>query len=404
MTSYRHHPDPLISDAIESVWATHPYYASALGKLRIVADANVPTMATSASWVTHYNPETVAGWTPSERGAVLVHELEHLLRRHHERCGDRDPAGFNVAGDAEINQRLSGLPAGAIYPETLGMPRGQSAETYYGASGQGKRPEPGDGDPGDGDPGDGPGDGGNPGGKCGSAAGGPVQPHEVGDAANPGDGALDVDATRREAAQHVLQSPVIGNGESDALREWAEAELGIDRAAWYSALSAAVGHVMAPYGAPTRWAWPGRRDPRDMGGAMVPRWTGERPACAVVIDTSGSISAMDIDMARAAGHYIGRVADATYYGCNVRATKYGTSLPDSIKGGGGTDLRVGIAMAIADGARAVVVITDCMTPWPDDDPGIPVIIGANPTGSYMAHHDAYAPPSWMTVLPIVDPS
>jgi predicted metal-dependent peptidase len=90
--------------------ATHPYYASALQRLRITADANVPTMATSSAWVTHYNPETVKGWTTSETAAVLVHELEHLLRRHSDRCGDRDHKGWNIAADAEINQRIGRSP------------------------------------------------------------------------------------------------------------------------------------------------------------------------------------------------------------------------------------------------------------------------------------------------------
>jgi hypothetical protein len=59
-----HHADPLIDAAIaERAWRTHPYYASALQRLRITADDNVPTMATSSSWVTHYNPATVKGWT-----------------------------------------------------------------------------------------------------------------------------------------------------------------------------------------------------------------------------------------------------------------------------------------------------------------------------------------------------
>ncbi len=102
--TYGYHVDPLIDEAIAATFRTHPYYAQAVRKLRIVADESVPTMATSAQWVTHYNPATVAGWTPAERAAVLVHELEHLLRDHHGRCGDRDPQGFNVAGDAEINQ------------------------------------------------------------------------------------------------------------------------------------------------------------------------------------------------------------------------------------------------------------------------------------------------------------
>ena len=408
--SNHNHADPLIRDAISTVWQTHPYYASAIDKLRIVADRNVPTMATSAAWVTHYNPDTLRSWTPSERAAVLVHELEHLLRRHSERCGDRDPKSWNIAGDAEINQRLPGLPEGAVYPSTLGMPNGQTAEVYYAASRMGQsQPKSGDGDGsgdgqgsgGAGQPGDGP--------QCGSAAGGPMQSHEAGDAANPGAGAGDDGKeTRKEAAQNILQSGVMpGTAAGAELRDWAERELGINRSAWYAALASAVGHTMAPFGAPTRWVWPGRRDMRDMGGAMVPRWTGERPSCAVVIDTSSSITPFDLEMAAAAGHFIGRMADAVYYSCDTHPVRLGSTLPERLPGGGGTDLRRGIEMAINEGARAVVVITDCMTPWPDAPTSVPVIIGANPMASKMVlpvdgQYHGWNPPEWMTVLPVSD--
>ncbi len=402
MTSgYRYHPDPAIDAAIQRTFATHPYYASAVLRLRIVATPEVPTMATSADWVTHYNQDTVRGWTVNETSAVLVHELEHLLRDHAGRCGHRDPKGWNVAADAEINQRLPGLPDGAVYPETLGLPRGRSAEVYYGASGQDDKSD--DGTAGDGAPGDGP--------NCGSAAGGPTQAHEAGDAANPGEGAKDGGKNaKRKVAQDVLQSGIgVGTEPGEELRDWAEAELGIDRSAWYGALAAAVGHTLAPYGAPTRWRWPGRRDMRDVGGAMLPRWTGERPSCAVVIDTSSSITPFDLEMARAAGHFIGRMADVTYYGCDTHATNYGSTMPERISGGGGTNLVKGIEMAIEDGARAVVVITDCMTPWPEEPTSVPVIIGANPTASAVvlgpnaskSYRQNYTPPEWMTVLPIV---
>lgn len=392
--SVNFHSDPLIEEAILRARQTHPYYAGAISKLRIVADESIPTMATSAAWVTHYNSTTIAEWTIDERAAVLVHELEHLLRDHSGRMGERDPKGWNIAGDAEINQRMTGLPEGAIYPETLGMPRGMAAETYYAASGQGKpqQPQPGDGSGAGqpGQPGSGHGDA-----QCGSAAGGPTQAHESKDAAKPGSGARDGgQEARQEAAEQILGGRQAGSGISEELRDWAMGELGIDRSAWYHALASAVGRTLAPHGAPTRYKWPGRRDSRDIGGAMVPRWVSERPSCAVVIDTSGSITPFDLDMAKAAGHFIGRMADTVYYGCNTAVTEYGRTMPETIRGGGGTDLTVGIARAIADGAKAVVVITDCETPWPYYELNVPIIVGAVPSAN------VHGVPEWMTLLPI----
>ncbi len=272
---------------------------------------------------------------------------------------------------------------------------------YYSATGQGRKPESG----GNGESGDGSSSGsgsGAPQTSCGSAAGGPTQEHETGDADRPGPGAYDPDAVRREAAEGVMSGGP-GTGEGTELRQWAESELGIDRAAWHTALASVIGGAAAPYGAPTRWRWPGRRDMSDMGGAMVPRWVGERPSIAVIIDTSSSITPTDLDMARTAGAFVGRLAEATYYGCSIRATLYGRSMPDYISGNGGTDMAAGIATAIADGAKAVIVITDCETDWSlAEDTGIPVIIAANYAGSrHIANRDYWYPPEWMTVVPLV---
>lgn len=381
-----------IDDAKRAARQQHPYYAVALDRLRLQEDRSVPTMATSKHWVTHYNPDTLREWTAAEAGAVLVHELEHLLRRHHERCGDRDAGNFNIAGDAEINQRLDGLPADAVYPESLGMPRGHSAEVYYAAT-AGKQQQPGS----DGDGSGSDGAAGQPGqASCGSAAGGPDQAHERGDAQRPGMGAGMADATRQDAARRVLaQQPGRGTEAGDELRDWAESELNIDRAGWYRALAMAVGNSLSSTGAPTRWLWPGRRDPRDMGGAVLPRWTSDRPACAVVIDTSGSITPADIEMAVAAGHFLKRIADVEFYACDAVSRPLGKTLPDRLPGGGGTDMREGISMAIRDGARAVVVITDCDSPWPPEPTAVPVIVGAN------VNAQTRWVPDWMTVLPII---
>ena len=190
-------PPTTLDDAISAACRAHPYYTTAIWRLRFVPDPTVPTMATSANWVTHYNPATLAGWTRHEAGAVIVHELEHLLRDHAGRADGRDHGRWNRAADAEINQRLAGLPDGAIYPESFGMPRGRAAEVYYGATSP--QDDPPQDDPGEGDSGEGEGEGsggsgsgeGQPGGSgsgsgsgeghgtdCGSCAGGPARDWE----------------------------------------------------------------------------------------------------------------------------------------------------------------------------------------------------------------------------------
>lgn len=448
MTTTTRRPDgcPSIGAAIDAATFAHPYYRRAIARLTFVPDPNVPTMATSARWVTHYNPATLAQWTTAEAGAVVVHELEHLLRDHAGRQGDREHGRWNVAADAEINQRLSGLPAGCVTPASLGMPDGRPAEVYYGATTpqdpeQGEEPgtEPGEGEgegegsgsgsgsgsesPDGAEPGKGKGKGkgtgqpgtGTPEPDCGSASGGEPRPWEEGEEER-GEGLSPEQAeqARKRAAQDVMSGgPSRGTGAGDDLRDWAEGVLHIDRNGWYRALATALGHTLASSGTPTRWTWPGRREAADMGGAVLPRWASDRPAAAVIIDTSGSITPADIEMARAAAVLLARIADVTYYGCDDYAVRYGRDLPEHIRGGGGTDLRQGIAMAVADGARAIVLITDCGTPWPTEDEmlraGVPLIIGANVSApAYQpdrtrAEDDMWSPPVTLTtILPIVN--
>jgi predicted metal-dependent peptidase len=47
------------------------------------------------------------------------------------RKGERDHKLFNVAADIAINQLISNLPEGALFPSTFGFPENESAETYY---------------------------------------------------------------------------------------------------------------------------------------------------------------------------------------------------------------------------------------------------------------------------------
>ena len=72
---------------------------------------------------------------------MILHELDHLLKRHHKRgkrlVGNQDSQWetWNYATDASINDNLRSegilLPEGVIYPETLNLPAGLSAEEYF---------------------------------------------------------------------------------------------------------------------------------------------------------------------------------------------------------------------------------------------------------------------------------
>lgn len=73
-----------------------------------------------------YEMEDWTGLTDQELEAVLIHEVFHLIRLHHERVGEKDAYIWNIAADMLINNdikdmrignRIMKLPDGGVYLE-----------------------------------------------------------------------------------------------------------------------------------------------------------------------------------------------------------------------------------------------------------------------------------------------
>ena len=88
-------------------------------------------------WNLYYNQEFTEGLTREELEGVLVHEIMHLLRKHHIRARaiDAKKLEWNCAADAEINDDIISdsmkLPEGGVFPSTLKMSDNLLAEEYY---------------------------------------------------------------------------------------------------------------------------------------------------------------------------------------------------------------------------------------------------------------------------------
>ena len=358
-----------------------PYLAHALFAVAPLAAPGLGTFAVDAHWRLYLAPERLIGdtaWTPSEAGAVLLHEVGHLVRDHAARAAAL-PAqpyhheSWNLAGDAAINADLLAagvpLPAGAVTPEALGCPDGWTAEDYYAAI----APPPGTGSPsGSGEDELG----------CGSGAGCPVPGELPADtAAADGAGApmSDAEATmiRRRVAHDVTEAATKGRGSVPAgMRRWAEQTLTAPTVPWTRVLRAAVRRAVADRAGRTDYTYrrPARRR---TPGVIRPAMRAPSLTVAVVIDTSGSMSQADLDAAlselrgvlTASGVARDRLrlidCDATVG--TVRRVRTG---PVTLAGGGGTDMRVGIAtaQALTPEPDVIVVLTDGFTPWPDTPP------------------------------------
>ena len=106
-----------ISRCVTRLLLSHPFWGSiALGTQFIKSDST-KTMETNGKWI-KWGPAFVDSMTEPETMGVIVHELCHIVLKHHLRCGDKSPKKWNYATDYAINLiiRKDGfeLPDGAL--------------------------------------------------------------------------------------------------------------------------------------------------------------------------------------------------------------------------------------------------------------------------------------------------
>ena len=126
-----------------------------------------------------------------------------------------------------------------------------------------------------------------------------------------------------------------------------------------------------------------------------------KPRIAVVVDTSGSMTASLLNTAmselkgvlRSTGVSTGVPVIACDADVHSDKTVFSISQVD-LGGGGGTDMGVGLdhAAKIKPRPEVVVVMTDMMTPWPDESPPFRTII-CDVTGRKTSSR-RWSPPDW----------
>lgn len=365
-----------------------PYYARALFALVPVAAPGLGTFAVDKFWRLYVDPAmlgTDEGWSIVQAGAVLLHEVGHVLRDHGER-GDVvdspvDRTMWNVAADAEINDDLIaaglGLPDGVVTPAAIGCEDGHAAEVYYRHLVPPGTP-PSDPQAGGDDEDCG----------CGSGAGDAPVPGELPATADLGSGTGLSDAAAdlvkiavARAVQEEWQNGGAGRGTMPAgIARWAARQLAPAVVPWAKVLRAAVRRAVEDQAGQVHHSWrrPNRRAP---SGLLLPRMRAPKIAVDLIIDTSGSMGDADLAAALSETRGVLRQAGVTVrvLCCDAAATvpRVVRSISDvALTGGGGTDLRVGIDAALASRPRAnvLVVFTDGGTPWHDRRLPVPMIV------------------------------
>jgi predicted metal-dependent peptidase len=353
-----------------------PFLASAIFAMIPISSPGQETFSVDWKWRLYLDMETARAWGIDQAAGVLLHEANHLLRNHHERGAHKNITNdtaltWNVACDIAINDDLISaglrLPS-PILPSTFGLTDGGVEEQYYQRLRQ-VETMPGVY-------------------SCGSGAGGPAQDDDIDD---DSPGLDDIDAFTiqqqvRIAVTNANPSVTVPGG----LVKWASSSAE-PRTPWRSLLrNAFASEVRSATGAKrSTWTRPHRRsDSADMFLRPGDRRVSVR--VAVVFDTSQSMNQHLLDAA--AAELRGLLTNLRGRTVTLITCDSASHVPRQLSqvgmikvcGGGGTDLRIGIAAAaeLDPQPDVIVVLTDGETPWPCAAPKgtrmIAVVIGGSP--------------------------
>lgn len=394
------------------LWAIdkRPYFAAALSALIHVEKPGIGTLAVDEYYRLYYDPAVFEKWTVPLTGAVLIHEISHLLREHHSRAramdAGLDPFVWNIAGDMEINDDLAiermTLPPNCVYPSTFKQEDGELVETYYQAiikEADKAREAAGSSQVGEGqaDPSKS---------MCGSGATGQRQSWDLGGGKDvaPGLNQAEANLVGRQVANEIQEAINKGRGSiAGGWKRWAKDKLK-SKVNYSAMIRAAVRGGVADAEGKSDYSYkrPNRRQ-STFGKVIMPGLRGPRPRIGMGIDTSGSMSDKQLSQCMAevksalnqSGYNTGIYVASCDVACQPVKQIFNINKIDLV-GGGGTDM--GEAIRTLDAVRPrlgiMILLTDCETGWPEQPPAIPLVI-IKVAGSG-------APPPWKCRLIEID--
>jgi len=124
-------PEEKISKARIQLLSRQPFWGTLVLHLNFVKCTFLPTMGVNHLGTVYYSEEFVERLSIEELKGVLAHEVGHVMLRHLERLGKRDPYKANIAMDLALNliiRREFVLPRGALIDERW---KGMAWEEIY---------------------------------------------------------------------------------------------------------------------------------------------------------------------------------------------------------------------------------------------------------------------------------
>ncbi len=244
-------------------------------------------------------------------------------------------------------------------------------------------------------------------GRCGSCAHGHQEAWEEGppgESGVQGVGRADAEIIRRQVAEEVRRQAAQGRGTVPGhWRRWAEEKL-TPKVDWRRVLASAVRAALADVAGAVDYSYrrPSRRQVPDV---VLPSLRHPVPEVAIVVDTSGSVGDRELSGALAEVAGVIRAAGGKY-GVRVLAVDSAVQAcrrvfhreQVELRGGGGTDMGVGIEAAakLRPRPQVIVVLTDGQTPWPSEPPrGVRAVVA-------LFGRRAWELPSWARVVQVGD--
>lgn len=378
-----------LSKAKARLLMDHPFFATLLLRTEIVVQPlDHGTAATDGDHI-YFDPTFLETLSVEDTMAVLCHEVGHDSLLHSIRLGLRNPELWNIACDHAINLMLEdqgfkcpkSLPGGWLADQKY---KGMSADRIYDDM---KRnpppPPPGGGGSGEGDEA-GPSAGGKPGSGKGNGSGkgkfrhdplhGDVMPSKAGN--DPAAQSAAEQRAKQKVASAANMARMAGKLKGDLERMVGEALEA--QVPWVDVLRDFMFKVVK---ARETWA---RRNKRYAKVYLPTRHERKMGPIYLIPDTSGSMFGDDMEkicteMAACAAMTQPESIRVLWTDTVVQGEQVFTADEFSYdklvpKGGGGTDMRVGLKHVEQFDPQVVVLLTDGYTPWPTDDLPYPLIV------------------------------
>lgn len=360
-----------------------PYLATAVYSLITVPSSRIARLSADERFRLYVNPDWIVQVDVDHVASELAHLVWHLLYEHADRGRSMDVGpdtadSWRLATDICIGETLTAseltnthLPWAQQhqlradrtpeehYAVLSGLPARQRAAAFHEHQGRPSATE--DADP-----------------TCGSACDGVPRDYEFNEKDAAHVSPMEAQALRARVAVDYRGHITTRGTEPGELTRWIR-HVNQPVVPWRQVLSSAVRRSISWAAGQEDFTY-ARRSRRQAATPQVilPGMHRPVPNVALVVDTSGSVD--DGLLAQALAEVDGALTGSGVPGAQVSVvacdaavhavSRVRSSREVVVAGGGGTDLRVGIAAAVAGRPRpdVVVVLTDGYTPWPTDPP------------------------------------